>query len=109
MKFTSFFLTVFLALPAFAKDCDLNQLAASSMAELYVLKNESEIRKWVEFKDLGAFAQEVASRGEYSDEHDKHYFEIVTYPNNGGSWHSSAWLEVSCLGVHLNSQLVDQN
>lgn len=108
MKLISFFIAILFAHPVFAQDCRLNNVAASAMAELFVLNNEREIRTWVEITDLSAFAKEVASKGEYSKAQDTYFFEIVTYPNNGGSWHTSAWLEVSCSGVHLNYQLVDQ-
>lgn len=108
MKYILFIALAFTVNVSLAQACTLTPTGAKAMAELFVLSNESEIAKWVEITpSLESLAKKIASTGEYSSERNSYYFEIVTYPNNGGSWHSGAWLEATCSGIHLDYQTVD--
>lgn len=93
---------------AFGAQCTLPEMAAKAMAELYVLKNEAQIRDWVgEAEDISTLANRIAQTAAYSEERNSYYFEVITYPNNGGRMHSAAWLEAHCSGVEFDFQLID--
>lgn len=93
---------------AVASECTLTEVGAKAMAELYVLKNEADIRAWISGKeDISIIAKRIAETASYSEERNSYFFDVVTYANNGGPWYSGAWLEASCSGIHMDYEFVD--
>lgn len=108
MKLLILISLIFSANLTFASECTHVETGAKAMAELYIIKNESQIRDWAGDKeDIFTLASRIAETSSYSRERNSYFFEIAVLPNNGGPTSGWAWLEASCSGVEFNYQLVD--
>tara|TARA_B100001248_G_scaffold262721_1_gene261555 strand:- start:18061 stop:18390 length:330 start_codon:yes stop_codon:yes gene_type:complete len=108
IKFLTIFTMIVSSNLALASDCSLSEVGAKSMAELYVLKNEDQIRMWVgDNNTIQKIAEGIAATAKYSSERNSYFFDVITLPNNGGPLQSGAWLEASCSGINMDYQLID--